>query len=1509
MTDDIVIRQRMSTVAVSWKMALSASSPTAMFLALLSIVELESNGRGYTVSTLFDTEMVPGIQNGHCLGYSMAMLFADGVLYVVATWILDQWLRSEHGQSLSLKQIAAQMDCCALWRFRARSALTARRRPPGGGSVRYKALPEQSGNDEDKLDDMVDDVDPDEVGQRGNGAECSKTVSIEIRDLSKVFRARGIDGQEVRALDGLTMDIFEGECCALLGPNGAGKSTTMNVLSGMTEATSGSARISGYSVRREMHRIRRSLGVCPQHSLLWPMLTVHEHLALFAALKELTPSEMEQDIDRLLHDVTLTEKKGAFSSTLSGGQRRKLGVAIALIGDPQIIFLDEPTSGMDPLSRRHILDLLKRRKEGRCIVLTTHDLNEADAISDRIAILCRGALQIYGTALHLKSVCGVGYNLVFTVDCSHCDAATLRQRVEALSRTVSSFVDDATLFDAQNVWESVDRIAGGTAAALSPSGFTLASLEVVFKTKMSDSRRFPLLMEHIDARRSTLHIASYAVSVTTMEEVFLSIAGGDGLAAAHSRRRRRDRVPFRVDDDDDDGVDIDCHLVDRLLSMKRPDLSSFEMARIHISSVIRKRWTVARRDLRGVLTQCVLPALSLLFGLSLLGSQSTSTEWMDIDGDVVDDGVTAVSASPPVVVLALDLDAAAIAIECPLPLILPMAVIAVDGVDVDAVDDDDDGHSVSLMTASLIHSLLTPHSEHVAVRALHSVLWQSLRGQSGINGMNEWMVNESWSGGPPRSDSLYGALYVDVDADAVTLLFSGTATHLLAAMVNEWDRGVLRSVSGNGSASISVHSAPFVHLGLSLSAHSGSADIGAQFGMSLMTVIVVSMSYAFIPSSFAPQIVRERASTVKRQQFVGGMSVSSYWIGNLLFDVVLFMAPCLLSGGVMMLFGGGPFGVYALLVPLFVLFLAFGLSVLSLTYLLSFFFVSPHSAQTILGRVYEMSGLILLILGIMMTKLLPDGLWWLDAVLSLFRCFPNYSFGEGLFNVLSMPRETVPAMRRNGDDGPFQSVWEWPVLGRDLSFLAAQTVLFLTAIGIAECMASSVRLQRCWLTQSRCRCPRNWRMRWTQCRSRCRSRWRRCDVAAAGTAEGASSGDLSASMSLRIGDPAECSERMDSDVVAERERIESGSSSSSSAMETVALRKVYGDGEVAVDGLWCAVGHSEVLGLIGPNGAGKSSTLKMLVKEVVPSAGTCFFGSDRRDLLGSDYRSFLVGSHLGYCPQSDGLIQLFTGREHLDFYCRIRGFSKRDSRIAVDTLIGALNLTPFSDVVVGTYSAGNRRKICVGIALIGNPELMLLDEPSTGIDPISRRKMWNFIAKITAHSRRSETAKRSVLLTTHSMEEAEALCHRIAIMDRGNLQCIGSAQHLKTKYGDVDGYRLFIKLEDGAATQKKDNLKRRVLQNAAEQLAVNGKAPRIRLLDDDNATLTFSIRRGADHDHHGAAAEHLPLGKLFGFIESIKSEFQILEYSIGQNTLEQVFMQLVRRRNKEMANKLSLIHI
>ena len=155
------------------------------------------------------------------------------------------------------------------------------------------------------------------------------------------------------------------------------------------------------------------MGVCPQHDVLFADLTVAQHLRLFATFKDVPSSRMEQEVQKIINEVGLTEKKDVASKALSGGMKRKLSLGIALIGDSKVVILDEPTSGMDPYSRRSTWNILQKNKAGRIILLTTHFMDEADILGDRIAIMAHGQLKCVGSSMYLKNQYGVGYT--FTI--------------------------------------------------------------------------------------------------------------------------------------------------------------------------------------------------------------------------------------------------------------------------------------------------------------------------------------------------------------------------------------------------------------------------------------------------------------------------------------------------------------------------------------------------------------------------------------------------------------------------------------------------------------------------------------------------------------------------------------------------------------------------------------------------------------------------------------------------------------------------------------------------------------------------------------------------------------------------------------------------------------------------------------------------------------------------------------------------------------------------------------
>ncbi|MBZ4409843.1 ABC transporter ATP-binding protein [Myxococcus sp. XM-1-1-1] len=211
-------------------------------------------------------------------------------------------------------------------------------------------------------------------------------LAIEVKGLVKRFG-------DVTAVDGIDLDIRRGECVGLLGPNGAGKTTTVEILEGLQEPTSGHVRLLGLDWRRDATRLRQRIGLTLQETKLVEQLTVEETVRLFASFYP-RPLSLEE----LIGMVQLGEKRHARVGKLSGGQRQRLALALGLAGDPDLLFLDEPTTGLDPQSRRALWDVVATLKaKGRTVVLTTHYMDEAEVLCDRLVIIDRGRVISRGT--------------------------------------------------------------------------------------------------------------------------------------------------------------------------------------------------------------------------------------------------------------------------------------------------------------------------------------------------------------------------------------------------------------------------------------------------------------------------------------------------------------------------------------------------------------------------------------------------------------------------------------------------------------------------------------------------------------------------------------------------------------------------------------------------------------------------------------------------------------------------------------------------------------------------------------------------------------------------------------------------------------------------------------------------------------------------------------------------------------------------------------------------------
>ena len=226
--------------------------------------------------------------------------------------------------------------------------------------------------------------------------------AIEVYNLTRQY-----DG--VRAVDGISFSVEPGEIFGFLGPNGAGKTTTINVLCGLTRPSSGSVKVVGYDIQKETPQVKKLIGVCPQETPVYTYLTGRENIALFGNLYEMPKEKLKERSEKLLHILGLSEDADRRVGKYSGGMKRRLSLIMALIQDPEIAFLDEPTVAMDPQSRHAVWEFIKELKNDRkTVILTTHYMEEAQELCDRIGIIDHGKLIALGSPKDLILEYGAG---------------------------------------------------------------------------------------------------------------------------------------------------------------------------------------------------------------------------------------------------------------------------------------------------------------------------------------------------------------------------------------------------------------------------------------------------------------------------------------------------------------------------------------------------------------------------------------------------------------------------------------------------------------------------------------------------------------------------------------------------------------------------------------------------------------------------------------------------------------------------------------------------------------------------------------------------------------------------------------------------------------------------------------------------------------------------------------------------------------------------------------------
>lgn len=545
----LFVAPRYDTMSVNTKQAVCSLSTVAMSIGANIISEFEGRGEGVQWSNVREPISA---DDAFTFSTVLGSLLFDAILYAVLTWYIEAVFPGKYGVPRKPWFFLLPSYWCG----------SARR----SNDPIYLSIKSESTTDD-----------------RFESDPTGLTAGISLEGLRKVF------GSKV-AVEGTNLRMYEDQITALLGHNGAGKTTTMSIITGLFPPTSGTAVVNGYDIATDISRVQESLGICPQHDVLFDTMTVAEHLWFFCRLKGVAGGDIPPAVEEMLEALRMPEKRNAQSRTLSGGMKRKLSCGIALVGGSKVVILDEPTSGMDPAARRATWDLLNQFKEGRTILLSTHFLDEADLLGDRIAIMSDGVVKCAGTSMFLKRKYGVGYHMVIS-------KSNHSVSIGPITELVHKHIPEAT-------------VEGNVGS------------EVTYLLPRDASTAFPAMFEELESAKDELQLENYGVSVTTLEEVFLKVGEGTGeedganidiqtrLDSRAMDALSRQRTGY--------GDAVSTNETDALLpsATSSPDrLSGLALTLQQFKAMIIKRMLHSRRDKYAIITQLLLPLVFTVFAL------------------------------------------------------------------------------------------------------------------------------------------------------------------------------------------------------------------------------------------------------------------------------------------------------------------------------------------------------------------------------------------------------------------------------------------------------------------------------------------------------------------------------------------------------------------------------------------------------------------------------------------------------------------------------------------------------------------------------------------------------------------------------------------------------------------------------------------------------------------------------------------------------------------------------
>ena len=1252
------------------------------------------------------------------------------------------------------------------------------------------------------------------------------TDLMKIRNIIKTF------GDGKTAVDGVSINLYKDEIFALLGHNGAGKSTLISILSGLYEATSGEAYYDGVNVLddTQMDIFRTKLGICPQHDVLFDDLTIREHLSMFCYFKGVPSEKIEDEINKTLKDFRIEDIQDIIAKNLSAGQRRKLSIAIAIIGGSEVIFLDEPSSGMDITSRRNLWEILKRCTEDKIIILTTHYMEEASVLGKRIGIMAEGKIKCIGSPLFLIERFGKFMSININKEENADDKEIIDFIRKRANQVEYEILSEEIMFRIPKKKKDGDKEESLQLSENSLPESERKDEEKIKKSNNNNNFSLQSFFKDLDDNLQQLKIKSYSAAMPTLEDVFLNVAS---MQKGKSEAKHRKFSETNVNND-------------KILFEENfmGNYTSSQKFNIDLRSSLYKRLLQIFRDMKSFFLEILCPIILVVIGLAV--SQV----------DFVDD-------SDPLITNVNDLGNNQVLYYAK-------------------------ENSITSIPDSFLFTNENITSKEITVTSSESDTYSHIK-----QFMEQIKAEEKKNDDiKDREDKTkyYGALYFTK--------FDDTNKHyefyeLINAQIRQ---GVIyytpyfinQVINHAAGKDITIN---FTHRPMPLTA---DLQNHTKETNNYTLVFFVNVAFSLIPANFITLIVKERINNSKHLMKISGISLVAYWLANYIFELIKYYV----AGGINMLL------IYAFdYFPdyLYVLYLLYGPSMVSFTYLLSFAFATEAAAQNgviLLNFLFGALGSTVVLMFRSLDSMMEAG----KGMAFAFRLIPSFCFGYGFNQLLNGMLLIVLDHPNDWNKMPKSDLMKLTYVGTDSLYMGIETFVYLFIMIMIEKASYTFKV------------PPNEKIK----------------------------SDINDSAVLKEIDRANAEDSVG--LVDENGK----SSKDVYSVRVKNLSKTYSkpgcctnETVTGLKNLSFCIEYGECFGLLGINGAGKTTTFKCLTQEHAPSNGAVYINGVDISTRFEDVRDMF-----GYCPQFDAIFEYMTVYENLEFYANLKGVKKELLDRMITAMIAEMSLTSYRNKVSGNLSGGNKRKLSVAISMICNPPIILLDEPSTGMDPEARRFMWAVIHKISTRRKKS-----SVIMTTHSMDEAETLCRRMGIMVNGEFVCLGSAQEIKEKYGygfEIDVRIMPLseeKMKEIYQTLKIEKSTKVTKENLQDVLNSLNKSKYITELDDNrigkslirelkiSGSIPISvliswchyvsnamrmIKKVSEHFNEIILTEFIEnnflfkikkgdglksIGFLFGLVESIKGDCFITEYSIQQTSLEQIFNQFAANQGKAKDDK------